>query len=63
MMANDLDCVHKNVWIGGLKASLDKDRLKKLGIKFILNVTCQLENKYPDDFTYKQIVINDLVQA
>ena len=38
--ANDLDCVFKNVWIGGQKASLDKDRLKKLGIKYILNVTC-----------------------
>mgnify|MGYP006906969996 CR=1 FL=1 len=27
MSANDLDCIFGKVWIGGQKASIDKDRL------------------------------------
>ena len=37
---NDLDNLFDNVWIGGKRAATDKDRLQKLGITHILNVTC-----------------------
>ena len=37
---NDLDNLFGNLWIGGKRAASDKQRLKKLGITHILNVTC-----------------------
>lgn len=36
---NDLDEISQNLYLGGKKASSDKERLKSLGIKHILNVT------------------------
>jgi hypothetical protein len=59
--ANDLDHIFDNLYIGGKRAATDSSRLHELGIKRILNVTCQIENLFPEEFTYKRIVINDLV--
>ena len=56
---NDLDHIFEKLYIGGKKAATNKERLKDLGIRYILNVTCQLENQFPEDFEYKQISIQD----
>ena len=48
-----------NLLLGGEKAASNKERLIQLGVKNILNVTCQLENMHPNDFNYKRIVIDD----
>ena len=37
---NDLDQIFDNLYIGGQKAATNKERLKELEIKYILNVTC-----------------------
>ena len=60
VIQNDLDNLFGNCWIGGKRAATDKERLKKIGITHILNVTCQIENLFPQDFVYKQISINDI---
>ena len=37
---NDYDNLFDNVFIGGETIATDKAGLKRLGIKYILNVTC-----------------------
>ena len=51
--ANDLDEIVPNIFLGGQKAASDKERLQNLGIGYILNVTEQIDNLYPNDFVYK----------
>lgn len=49
------------LFLGNAKSSANKDVLKKLGIKCILNVTSQVPNVFEqdDDFKYMQIPIKD----
>ena len=48
--ANDMDHIFENVFLGGKKAAMNKESLKESNINFILNVTCQLDNQFPNDF-------------
>ena len=55
-----MDEVYPNIWLGGKAASEDKSRLKKLGVKRILNAAVQLECLYPQEFEYLKF---DLIDA
>ena len=57
----DLDQVYPGIWVGGQRAAQDKERLKKIGIKHILNTATQLPNYHKDSFVYLKIDLLDAV--
>ena len=57
--SNPMDQIFETLYVGGKQAASDRNLLKKHGIRFVLNVTCQIENLFPNDFEYKRIDIQD----
>lgn len=53
--------VLNHLYLGNAKNSADIDLLKKFGIKYILNVTPNVPNKFAEDsdFKYMQIPVAD----
>ena len=54
------DCILENkLYLGGIKSSFLKEKLKKFGITHILMVGYFMTPIFPDDFKYENIEIND----
>ena len=51
------------MYLGSFVAAKDQEGLKNLGIKNILNMTEELGNVYPDDFTYLNLPLSDLAES
>ena len=47
------------MWLGNQDTALTKDVLQKLNIPHVLVVGSFLDQRFPEDFTYKQILIQD----
>jgi len=54
-----IDFITDNIYIGDVLFSLDKDELKKYNITHILVCAIDLQECYPNDFTYKTIPLYD----
>ena len=55
----EIDQISEKIFLGNEDAQRDKENLKKLGITHILVVGSGLEIFHPDDFQYKQFLVND----
>ena len=54
------DCILENkLYLGGIRSSFLKDKLKELGITHILMVGYFMTPLFPDDFKYENIEVND----
>lgn len=51
--------VTDNIYLGSAYNAASYDKLKSLNIKLIINVTSEIRNYYPDDFTYIQYNLYD----
>ena len=55
----DLDEVFPGIWVGGQRASEDKERLQSLNIKHVLNTATQLPKCFEGDFNYLKLDLLD----
>ena len=51
--------IRDNIYLGNAYNASNYDELKKNKIGYILNITKEISNYYPDDFTYYNIEITD----
>ena len=56
----DMDLITNNIWLGNKDAAYNKQLLDKYNIKYIINATPDLENKFENDgIKYLRIPIHD----
>ena len=48
-----------NIYLGSAYNAANYNLLKELNIKLIINITKEISNYYPEDYTYKKYEIND----
>ena len=48
-----------HIYIGNLASACNKTELEKLGITHVLTAIIGVSPMFPDDFTYKNIAVND----
>ena len=56
---SDPTLVHDNLYLGSAYNAASYQTLMKYNIRYIINVTNEITNYYPDDFTYYRIPIRD----
>lgn len=56
---SDPTLVHDNLYLGSAYNAASYQTLIQYNIKYIINVTNEITNYYPDDFTYYRIPIKD----
>lgn len=49
----------KLLWVGGLSDAQNKNRLRKLGVKLVINVAGELQNAHPRFFEYAKYALRD----
>ena len=47
------------LWVGGLSDAQNKNRLRKLGVKLVINVAGELQNAHPRFFEYAKYALRD----
>lgn len=55
----EIDQIEENLFLGNEDAALDKDLLKSKGVTHVLAVGTYLEMRFPDDFVYESILVED----
>jgi protein tyrosine/serine phosphatase len=56
---DDPTYIINNIYIGSAYNAANYNKLKELNIKYIINVTNEITNYYPDEFEYLQIKLYD----
>ena len=58
-MEKEIQSVTRRVYIGSSKAAYSLKTLKQYGITHIVNTTCEIDNAFPDDFSYLKLNLED----
>lgn len=54
-----MDEISRNIWLGGIESAHDLNSLQSHNIKYIVNCTPDIENKFLSEIKYFNIPIND----
>lgn len=55
----EIDKIEDNLYLGNEDAAIDKDLLKSKGITHVLAVGTFLEMRFPEEFTYENLLVDD----
>src|SRR4051794_12135110 len=53
----------ENLFLGGFDSCCDKPGLQRNGVKYLLNCTAEIANRFPKDFVYKTVELRDELRA
>jgi len=53
------EIVPKFIYLGSNENARNKEQLNKLGITHVVNAAAELENAFPNDFSYKKLSVDD----